>query len=362
MGHELWAQTLTNQEGDLTGCITSDRFASWYKRETVARNIRNGTPWFNGASTIPPPEKHTPSALLQCHRKIVYRQENAPAETPTPRGMYWVGRQLETDLIRPFLENAIDADHFISPGCWFDTAIEVADKELKLSGETDPAVVTAEGDPLLVTEVKTRESIDGELSPSLHHRAQLQAYLAGLAETHDQQPPEGLLLYIDRTTLELHVVEESFDSGFWDHVKEWIWEQTRFRTNHSLPPADPVAGWECDYCPYARRCGQTDDPVTDLGVEGFIPGDDRYPRDRVVEYARTRPDDEASLTPTLAHQYPDLADRFGVVDWECNSCERTWEWQVIDPTDDIHPQPVCPGCADSGNLETVSASTPTSTP
>jgi hypothetical protein len=68
--------------------IDAEGLEEWYREREFARNIRDGQLYFSGPSQVPDPERHSPSQLMQCHRKIVYRQENAPEETADPEGIF----------------------------------------------------------------------------------------------------------------------------------------------------------------------------------------------------------------------------------------------------------------------------------
>jgi hypothetical protein len=83
----------------LLDAIDGAGFAEWYREREFARNIREGQPYFNGPGRTPAPNRHSPSQLLQCHRKALYRQHNAPEEEPDPQGIFWIGSRFEEEII-----------------------------------------------------------------------------------------------------------------------------------------------------------------------------------------------------------------------------------------------------------------------
>jgi hypothetical protein len=90
---------------ELIEILSGDRFEKWYRERQYNENIKNGTPYFNGSGFTPEPHRHSPSKLLQCHRKIVYQQNNAPEQQSDQAGIFWIGKQFEADIAFPFLED-----------------------------------------------------------------------------------------------------------------------------------------------------------------------------------------------------------------------------------------------------------------
>lgn len=331
--------------------IGSESFAEWYREREWERNIREGQPYFNGPPSVPPPEKHSPSQLLQCHRKVYYRQENAPAEQEEPEGIFWTGNQFEEDVAVPYLRHVVGDNAYVRNSMWVDFEEETEAAPVRFKGETDPCIVNRESEPLLVTEIKTKDEVDHLDGPNRHHRTQVHAYLRGLSEKHDRDMDEAVVIYGSRTTMNVRAFRVEFDDAFWREVVEWAAEHTEYRDEGELPPADPEYGWECRFCDYRHRCGRSDEPYSDEGVRGFLPGFADYPRERVAEYLRAH--DGAKLTPTLAREYPDLADKHGVRCWSCPSCETDFTWREIDHDSGPGEAPVCPECADVGELATL---------
>lgn len=332
----------------LEGC-SAESFDEWYREHEFTQNIRNGTPYFNGPSEIKSPERHSPSSLLQCHRKIAYRQLNAPAESPDPAGIFWIGSQFEEEIALPYLRNQVaGSDEYVTNSLWVDFTVQTDAGEIRIKGETDPVIVDGDADPLLLTEIKTKQSVDGIDSPSQHHKAQTHAYMKGLSEKSTRNLTDAIILYGGRTDLSVQAFHVEFDPAFWTRtVVEWAKAHTSYRLRNELPPAEPEYNWECQFCSYRERCGQGEKDSVDVPPAGLLPQYSEYPREKLVEYIQAQED--AKLTPTLAKVYPDLAKQHGAFDWHCPGCAQDFEWDVIEWHSNSERPPKCPVC-DRDNL------------
>jgi CRISPR/Cas system-associated exonuclease Cas4 (RecB family) len=334
----------------LLDAIDGAGFAEWYREREFARNIREGQPYFNGPGRTPAPNRHSPSQLLQCHRKALYRQHNAPEEEPDPQGIFWIGSRFEEEIIVPYLASTIGENEYVRNSMWIDFTCKTSVGEIRIKGETDPVIVDRESEPLLLTESKTKRTIDTLDSPEPHHVAQTHCYLYGLTQMSDRRVTDALLLYGSRTSLDLKAFHVEFDPWFWRQVVlGWAGNHTQLRLDETLPPADPEQSWECDVCSYSHRCGEADKtPFRDVDTTGLLPRFE-YPKAKVVDYLDSH--DGARLTPTLARRYPDLTEQYGVHDWKCECCSRTYEFEEFDADDaithdnDLADTPLCPSCA-----------------
>jgi len=326
--------------------LTAEQFWEWYQERQYRLNIQNGQSYFNGSGSVPNPERHSPSQLLQCHRKLVYRQENAPAEEPDPDGIFWFGTKFEEELLFPFLERWVTgSETYVQNSIWIDFTVDTAAGELQIKGSTDPVIVDPDAVPILPTEIKTKSSVSNVTKPNRHHRAQIHAYLAGLSEKFDKDLSDAIIVYGSRESLNVKTFQIEFDELFWeDIVLEWATEHTQYRINDELPPGDPEYDWECQFCSYQNRCGKGDAPQSDIGPTGLLPSFGDYPKEKVTEYLEGHPDE--TLTPTLACQYPDLVDVYGVSDFYCRQCGFEVNWQAVDDAG----EPLCPPCADRGEI------------
>jgi CRISPR/Cas system-associated exonuclease Cas4 (RecB family) len=339
---------------ELQGVLTRERFQDWYRRREYRRNVEDGKPHYNEASAIQEPELHIPSKLLQCHRKVLYQQENSPQENADPSGIFWFGTRFEEDIIFPFLRDELTTERtYVTNSIWLDYEARTDAGKIQIRGLTDPIIVDKESRPILPTEIKTKSSLEHVTAPSRHHEAQLHAYLYGLSEKFDVDVTEGVIIYGSRKSLDIEVFPVEFNREFWrDIVLDWAGKHTQYRLEHKLPPADPEYEWECGFCDYQERCGEGRLGYADIGTSELLPGYIHYPKAKVVEYLEF--DSEACLTPSLAHEYPELASRFSIYPWECYECQLKFPWNSVDSPITGESQPVCPNCANDGVLAELS--------
>ena len=333
----------------LLASLSGGSFEEWHRERQYRHNIENGTPYFNGPSSVPEPERHSPSRLLKCHRQVSYQQCNAPEETSDPDGIFWIGSQFEEELVFPFLERAITGtETYVQNSVWIDFRVERKGVELRIKGETDPLIVDHEAVPILPTEIKTKSTVENTTSPNRSHRAQLHAYMVGLSKKYDIDLRDGVILYGSRDTLDVKVFHVEFDQTFWEEVVlEWASNHTQYRLKNKLPPAEPEYDWECKFCSYRERCGQGESEYRDFGPLGLLPGHD-YPREKVAEYLEAHGSE--SLTPKLAEEYPELAEQYGVISWWCRKCDSSFAWETVDRTNKSDSKPLCPKCAEENRL------------
>ena len=348
-------EALVKQEPDnhsiptvLADKITPETFEEWYREREFTENIRDGKPYFNGAGRIKPPTEHSPSSILQCHRKIAYRQLNAPEEDGDPLGIFWSGTLFEEELIQPYLDDTFaPSDWYVTNSIWVNFVIDHDDESYRVKGVTDPVIVDEDGTPNLVTEVKSKRSVENVTEPDVHHKAQAHCYMFGLSEKYDRPITDAVILYGSRTSLEIKPFHIRFDIDFWeDEVVDWISTHSRYRTRGILPPADPELDWECRYCSFKHRCGKSDRLYDNVGPFGLLPKFTEYPKEKVREYLEAHPG--AKLTPSLAYTYPDLAEEYPTYDWECHRCDGRFSWASVrfDPADPCGP--TCPECDPRG--------------
>ena len=326
-------------------------FTDWLAEQRAKENLREGQPWLNKPPRITDARRVSPSQLLQCHRKIYYRQLNAPEETEDSDGIFWIGSKFEEELVQPFLESIVeeaDSELYVRNSAWVDFEVETEAGAVRVKGETDPVVCSRTGEPYLLTEVKSKSSLDGfddeDPEPDVHHKAQAHAYMHGLNESVEWSVDRALIIYGDREGFELLPILIEFDEEFWEEtVVEWAEEHATYRIEEELPPADPWFDWECNFCSYRARCGKERSEYEDWGPRGFLPLF-HYPQEKVKEYLSAYSDNGAALTPTLAFQYPELAEESLVDNWRCPVCGKSVDWREVEWEGRLSCPPTCPWC------------------
>lgn len=345
---------------DLLARVEEADFGAWYRERKRRENAREDRFERNGPRDPPTAELHFPSSLLQCHRKRRYVEENAPPEQPSPDGRFWVGSAVETELIHPFLEERVAGPtEYVTYGKGFSVEVATDDRTFRLQGRTDPVITNESGTALLPTEVKTKDSLDWVEEPSEHHRAQVHAYLYALDEQSPRPVEDALLVYVSAETFEVRTFQVTFDDAFWrERVVPWMVSQTAAREADELPPGTPEQGWECSYCSFRHRCGKTDHPASDSPPVGFLPNR-RYPRAAVENHLEAH---DATLTPTVAAQYPDLARAEPVEDWYCPVCGQRVAFGAFDWSGALAERPPCPQCELEGYNVPMTAPLPDEVP
>lgn len=363
--------------------LSDEAFNDYWFQRNAERNIEENHPERNDPGHSWPIGRVEPHQLGNCKRKWIYQWLNAPSEEADPHGIFAIGHYIEEEIIEPWLRDFVEPDHTIDnaihvsvdvkeipvtdsdeqpnlPDIDSNTAIDVPDDLgvnqpddsepivgadsmcLTVAGSTDPAIVDPEsGDILALTEVKSTGSIDRIDEPKRMHMLQLHAYMKALGIT------DGYVIYVDRNELlNPKVFEVTFDPDVWDRVTEWVEETVAYAAAESLPPADPPEGWMCNYCEYSNRCGEgRSNLAADMGVRAFVPGYTEYPKNKVEDHLTAFPD--VKLTPSLALEYPELAETHDVADWCCPNCTATFAY-TEDHFDSFENEnfatPSCPAC------------------
>ncbi len=333
-----------HETAELIDEINETAFERWYERRRRRLRIRD-----RGSLSREDTDAGAtawPSALWKCTRRRYYDEHDAPKEGRLPRGRFWVGRQVETELVIPFLDSRLEDDsHYVQGSVWVEIPLEDEGGTVTLRGCTDPCIVDANGNPLLVTEVKTCDPPHRD-APADHHIRQLQAYLGAFRELDQTSEPTGVVLYVDRRDFTLRSFEVPFDPTIWKEVRCQAREHRDIVGSDQLPPANPEYDWECDVCPYRHRCGESTMPFADRPEKGFLPLLETYTRSAVREHLAAH--STVDLTPTLADRFPELAEHATVVPWTCGRCAAAIS--SFDRT--YHPgdRPLCPHCAEAGSI------------
>jgi CRISPR-associated exonuclease Cas4 len=127
-------------------------------------------------------------------------------------------------------------------------------KDFVVSGRADDLLIVKADNKKVLVEVKSTSMIKCVDGPSDLHELQLQIYM------HFLGIQNGLILYIEKNTLQSKVFEVEYDK---DKVEKTL---KRFDILHeklkndTLPAAeakkDKNKEWMCKYCEYEERCGK----------------------------------------------------------------------------------------------------------
>lgn len=380
---------------ELAANVTEQAFEDFHKLNERERNAEEGYgDTRNDVTHMPDDDVESPSKLLSCHRMSWYDAHNTPREDRLPYGIFKFGHDFE-DHFEDFLAEHVTGSELTVRNV---ERVEFTERDITITGTTDPVVFDADGNPVALFEVKTTKNtyhVRNRGEANERHRAQAHAYARGLAEKYDlDAPPQIFYAYGGREDLDVFITNESFDEDFWeDTVLAWAADDVEYREGDELPPAledGHEREYQCTYCDYQERCGnyepesespQSDEYVdsmdeywwnddietgyqntaSDLPAVGFVPAM-KYPEDAVVAHIATH--DDVQLTPTVAAQHPELVadgesppERFelvygvapqaSVTDWVCDECLQTFDYDEFTwESGDFDDMPTCPDCPD----------------
>ncbi|MFH1631108.1 MAG: PD-(D/E)XK nuclease family protein [Candidatus Aenigmatarchaeota archaeon] len=194
--------------------------------------------------------RYYPSEIGTCMRKTWYSYKFPLDITPALMKIFELG-----NILHDFVVEVLKSDK--------NPNIELLRAEMPLKMEFDEFIVSGRIDDLLLikdrgqqilVEVKSCKNIKFVNGPQKHHAMQLQFYM------HASGVHNGVLLYIDKTTLQSKV----FPVAYEDLNAKMI--EKRFTILHEhvrdnilpLPEAkmNTIDGWLCNFCEYKNKCDQ----------------------------------------------------------------------------------------------------------
>lgn len=120
---------------ELLTALSGESFQPWHGERERRNNIENGRPHYNHPGHVPPATQHRPSSLVVCSRKITYGQTNAPSETDSPTGIFWMGTKFEEEIVLPYLRSTVGAHgRFGTNDMWVEFGVEADPEPLTIVG------------------------------------------------------------------------------------------------------------------------------------------------------------------------------------------------------------------------------------
>lgn len=371
--------TNTQTPEDLTNKLTAEGTESF--NEYWRNNTETITATDIETATKRPFGEFAGNELGQCQRRWMYEWTGAPVEEKLPYGIFETNTRIRERVIVDWLSDTVDAGTVTEPE---EITVSISPTEnTPATSETEqtatipepsgdrttngdsPYTVTVQSGPLIRNEsddvtiatlVKTTGNIERTTGIKYRHLLELNTLLHGLGIEN------GLVIYVDRHTLvNPRIYSTTYSSEAIDDVREWTTETAQFVVDEKLPPAEPPENWMCSYCPYEKRCGVNDSKYGGLSTVGFVAGLNAYSRQTIESHLETHPD--AKLTPTLAIDYPDLADTHDVDNWYCLECEQSYEHTDSEFETFNYPNTMTPECPECGtHLHTEQYATAKTTP
>ena len=207
------------------------------KSEFAAKNKQEGKPREVG--------KYYPSEVFNCKRKIFYNwYYYDEREEPLPLGLFSMGKAAEEALfkiVKEYYGDRIESQRGFK--------LDITDR-VRIQGYTDFVLLDENGRVKKVWEIKSVGVLyDKKKEVSLPHRGQLTCYLKAM------KCLDGAVVYIERGNIEkIKEFEVPFDFNFWERIVSYFKTLNMFIETNTLPPQQPEENWECNYCPFKKKC------------------------------------------------------------------------------------------------------------
>lgn len=180
----------------------------------------------------------------KCGRAIFFKFKNVPREKMEPRVLRMFDHG---DYIQMQILNSL-----FSLGIVRASEVKIPPQEL-ISGRADAIVTLNNG--LYVVDFKSMNSMifKGLTQPKEDNINQIQLYL------HFFKIPKGILLYVNKDTLELKEFLVEYDQPRVEQLLKDLTELKTKITTNIIPQklADYSQNWQCKYCQFKEICSMT---------------------------------------------------------------------------------------------------------
>lgn len=192
--------------------------------------------------------RYYPSECGSCIRKVWYSHK-IPRETDRELVKVFQAGNMIHDFIVDVLKSDKNTDvSLIGSEVPFELEID----GLVVSGRIDNIIKLDVDKKIYLVEVKSTSSLKYVNTPNDSHVMQLQLYM------HEQKIHDGLILYIEKNTLQTKLFEIKYDFNIVDDAINRFRALHKFLVNDKLP--DPEARiekdmkWQCRNCTYRDEC------------------------------------------------------------------------------------------------------------
>jgi CRISPR/Cas system-associated exonuclease Cas4 (RecB family) len=192
--------------------------------------------------------RYYPSEIGNCIRKVWYTY-NYPLEIdPSLRRIFRLGEILH-DFVVDVLKNDKNKNIELLSS---ETPFKFDMGDFIISGRVDDLLMLKTDSTNILVEVKSCKSLKSVRRPMPHHKTQLQFYMYGM-HVHN-----GILLYIDKSTLETKSFEVKFSAKRSRQILNKFRALHKHLTRGTLPAAEAKKSmdmdWMCRYCEYKEKC------------------------------------------------------------------------------------------------------------
>lgn len=189
-----------------------------------------------------------PSEIGSCLRKLWYSYKYPQEVKPDLIKVFELGNILHDFVVRVLKSEKVKDVSLLKT----EFPIKFPVDDFVISGRVDDLILLKTDNRHVLVEVKSMKDVSFLDEPQNHHSTQLQFYM------HATGVHDGLLLYIDKNTLNTKIFEMQHS----EEMCRKIVERFRFLHKHlsegRLPfpeaKAESVMRWMCRHCEYAQKC------------------------------------------------------------------------------------------------------------
>jgi CRISPR/Cas system-associated exonuclease Cas4 (RecB family) len=196
--------------------------------------------------------RYYPSEIGSCLRKVWYSYRYPQELKPDLIKIFEVGNIMH-DFITEVLKSERNP-HIELLKAELPVKTEIDD--FTISGRIDDLLLIKENGKSILVEVKSVKSVAYQQRPSHNHIMQLQFYMF-VTNIHS-----GILLYIDKTTLQTKAFEINYDEATGRQIIERFRRLHNALKNNKLPPDEAKLldemNWMCRFCEYREKCDRNE--------------------------------------------------------------------------------------------------------
>ncbi|UZE93689.1 MAG: PD-(D/E)XK nuclease family protein [Candidatus Pacearchaeota archaeon] len=192
--------------------------------------------------------RYYPSEAGSCLRKVWYSYKYPTEIAPELRKIFEMGNIIHDFIVQVLKSEKTPQVELLKSEFPFKEQIE----DFTISGRIDNLIKVKISGKIYLVEIKSSAGIRFVKEASPHNVQQLQLYM------HFIGVHNGLLVYIDKSTLKTKVFEINYDKEKAQKILERFKLLHKLLTTNTLPEPEArkheKTKWMCRYCEYKDRC------------------------------------------------------------------------------------------------------------
>ncbi len=192
--------------------------------------------------------KYYPSEIGKCLRNLYYSYKYPMKVAPRLLKIFELGNIMHDFIVKVLQSDKNPEVELIGA----EVPIKLDMGNFVISGRIDDLIVLKSNGEKILVEVKSCRDIRKVASPQNAHLIQLQFYM------HVTGIKQGILLYVDKGTLEAKSFNVSYDPYWSELIIERFKILHESLTKDILPKPEakliPELSWMCDFCEYREKC------------------------------------------------------------------------------------------------------------